>query len=245
MALWGKKEEELPEILRGKKPEEIVQALSDAEKIRTDKEAADAARAEAERKATEAQTALEQAQTKLRELEAGAGKQTTTPETSEPASPWIDPDKYVAEQTQGIKNTALMSGMLTAKMYFQQQLSQRDSKIFKKYEKEVDQTVGTFVPEQRVMPQSWFNAFLYVKGLHEGEISKAEREGSDFFSETPSRSVNEPPVAPDKLTAEEEMVCRTMHWDPKKYLEQKKNGAMAQSDKGAYAHFTIPERKRA
>jgi hypothetical protein len=142
-----------------------------------------------------------------------------------------------------LANVALASGMMTAKMYFEQNLSARDRRIFKKYEKEVEQGVNTFVPDARVMPQSWMNIFLWVKGAHESDIRKAESENPDsFFSETPSRGAPEEPAPEEKLTAEEEEVCRKFHYDPKRYLETRRQAALKGSARGMFATYSVPQR---
>jgi hypothetical protein len=91
------------------------------------------------------------------------------------------------------------------------------------------------------MPQNWHTAFVYVKGLHEQDISKMEAENTPFFSEAGSRGApTEPAPAEEKLTPEEEEACETFHWDKAGYLKQKKLGSMHQSEKGAYARFPVP-----
>jgi len=140
---------------------------------------------------------------------------------------------------QGVAGVALQSGMMTAEMYFVQQLSGRDQKIYRKYKDEVVKTVNTFNVQTRVMPQSWFNAFIYVKGLHDLDIQKAESSSTDFFSETPSRGEHheEPPA--DTLTDEEKAVCKAMHWSEEGYLKQKKQQVLMQSSKGSYARYPV------
>lgn len=245
MAFWNR--EELPPELSGKKPEEIVAALKEAETHAAAAKAAGEAKTAAETAAAAAKTEAERLAARVAELEAAATTTTTTTATTTettPASPWIDPEKFVQEQTAGITAVALHSGMMAAKMYFTQGLTPRDQKIFKKYEAEVEKGVNTFAPAARVMPQSWMNIFLYVKGLHDVDIHKAESDKADFFSEVPSRGAHDEPPPEDKLTEEEEQVCRVMHFDPKKYLEQKKQGATFGSGKGMYAKFSVPTVQR-
>jgi len=79
--------------------------------------------------------------------------------------------------------------------------------------------------------------------MHEADIARSEREGTDFYSEQGSRGGQPVPPPEDKLTAEEEEVCMTMHWDPAGYRRQKKQASLMQSDKGAYARYPVPERK--
>src|SRR5215472_3344693 len=48
----------------------------------------------------------------------------------------------------------------------------------------------------------------------------------------------------DKLTAEEEGVCRRFHWDPEGCLQRKKEMAVYHSVRGTYLHFPVPMRTR-
>jgi hypothetical protein len=235
--LWNR--EELPAELKDKKPDEILAALKEAENAKGVVQAANDAKTQAEAAAQQAKTEIEQMKARMVELEANQ-KLPDPPPPDEPASPWVDPEKFVAEQTKGVNQVALNAGLLAAKMYFLQNLPPRDQKIFKKYEKDVEAVVATFTPAARVMPQSWMNAFLYAKGMHEQDIRKAESESSDFFSETPSRGAHEEPAPADKLTPEEEETCRRFHYDPVKYLANKKAATVKQSEKGAYSSYAVP-----
>jgi hypothetical protein len=237
---FGRKDDEIPKELEGKTPEEIAAALNESADTKTKLQAAETARQTAEDAMRTQNTQFDEMKKKLAALEANTVPPPLDSDLDEPPSPWIDPAKFVADQTKGIANTALMSGMMTARMYFQQGLTGDDVKIFGKYQSEVDKIVGTFAPEQRVMPQSWFNAFLYVKGAHMGDIMKAKQDSTDFFSETASRSVNQEPPPADKLTADEEEVCKKFHYDPVKYLANKKRGETMQGEKGTYSRFAVP-----
>ncbi len=130
---------------------------------------------------------------------------------------------------------------MSAKMYATQQMSSRDAKIFRKYEKEVEQVVASYQPAAQVNPTSWLNALIYIKGLHDVDISKAESEKTDFFAESSSGGGNrDEPTPIDKLTAEEEEACDKFHWDKKGYLAQKKQMTLSQSEKGSYARYPVP-----
>jgi hypothetical protein len=250
MALWDKRfgntDDDLPPELRDKTPAQIAAALKKAAETEAALTAANTAKTAAETAAQAQQTEFQAMKDKLAALEANAQK---TPEqleaerlAAEPASPWVDPEKFVQDQTKNTTMLALQSGMLTAKLYFMQSLTPRDKKIFTKYEKEVEQNVNSMMPQQRVMPQTWFNMLLYVKGVHEQEIAKAEQSSTDFFSETPSRgqTPDAEQQSNEKLTAAEEETCRIFHYDPVKYLENKKKGQVLQAEKGAYSRYAVP-----
>ena len=95
------------------------------------------------------------------------------------------------------------------------------------------------------MPQSWFNMFMFVKGNHEQDIHKAESDKTDFFAETSSRTGgHDEPPPDDKLTPDEEETCRVMHWDTKGYLERKKAGLLAATEKGSKLSYGVPKRSQ-
>jgi hypothetical protein len=239
--LWGKKDEELPEALRGKTPEQIADALNKAAQLEQQVTDLTSAKTTAETTVTQLRSEFDTVKSKLDEMEANAQPK-TPPTVNEPPSIWTDPQAYVQDQTKDTQNIALMSGMMSAKMYARQGLGERDAKIWRKYEKEIDGTMNGFTPQQKVLPQSWLLALTLVKGQHEQEIAQAERDGNDFFSEGPSRGAAPPPPTEDKLTPEEEEACRTFHWDPKGYLARKKQMRVNQSEKGGYASFPVPQR---
>jgi hypothetical protein len=236
--LWGKKDDELPEELRGLTPEQLAAAVKKAKELEQSVNALTTSKTELEQRAATQATEFEQMKIKMAELEANTPPE-PPPNREEPATIWSDPSKFVADATKPVQDIALMSGMMSARMYAQQGLSDRDRKIFKKYEKEIETTMNGFAPQQRVMPQSWLLALTLAKGNHEQEISQAEAQGNDFFSEGASRGTPPPPTTEEKLTPEEQEACRVFHWDEKRYLQQKKNQAIRQSDKGSYAHYGV------
>ena len=237
--LWDRRnDDELPEELRGKKPNEIAAEMRKAKELETKLAVEEQARRETEAKLTATTTEFDTIKAKLADVEARLTPPPPEPALEEPASPWIDPHKFVQEQTKPVADVALQAGVMSAKLYFSQGLTARDQKIFRKYEKEVDAMINTFQPQARVYPQSWMNAFLYVKGLHDMDIANAEKDKTDYFSETPSRGSSPEPAPEDKLTPDEEETCRVMRWDPKGYLEQKKRRTVSASSKGEYARFS-------
>lgn len=245
MAFWNRSidSKDLPESMREKRPEEIVAMLSKYEEMEKAIAEEKKRREEIEQKQTERQSEFDQMKGKLAELEARQPPppSETPPPPEEPPSPWMDPHGFVRNEMKPLANVALTSGMMTAKMYFEQGLRDRDRRIFKKYEDEVVKGVNTFAPEARVMPQSWFNMFMFVKGSHEDDIRKAETEDpSSFFSEMPSRGESPEPVVEDRLTPEEEEVCRKFHYDPKRYLEARKQAQIKGGAKGMFATYTVP-----
>jgi hypothetical protein len=241
---WGQRfdeDEEVPDELRGKSPREVAKALKDAKDAQKKADDAETARAAAAAERDTQKTEIEKMRARMTELEANQKPVEQQQQQEEEApSPWIDPEKFVDSRMTGLTAVALSSGMMTAEIYFKQNLNPRDVKIYNKYKDEVVKGVNTFSPQQRVMPQSWMNMFIYVKGLHDQEIQKAESSSTDFFSEPGSRGASHEDEPEEKLSAEEEEVCRKFHYDPKTYLERKKTAALSQSSKGAYARYPVP-----
>jgi hypothetical protein len=236
--LWGKKDEELPEALRGKTPEQVAAALAKISELEATVNNISTERDNFKTQLTTQQTEFEQVKTKMAELEANQ-KPPEKPTDEGPASIWTNPDEYIKGKTKDIENAALLSGTMTAKLYAKQGLSARDQKIWTKYEKEIDQVMNGFQPQQRILPQSWLMALTLTKGNHEAEISAAERSGTDFFAEGGGGGKPNDPPPEDKLTPEEEETCRVFKWDPKRYLAQKKKMSVAVGEKGGYAHFGV------
>jgi hypothetical protein len=183
-------------------------------------------------------------QQRLQQMEQVSQQQAQTPPLpSDTDSIWSDPDKYIENKLNQATLPSLYSGMLTAKMYAVNQLGPRDKKIFTKYEKEIDKMSESLTPQQRVLPQSWLMLLTMVKGQHDQEIATAESSRTDFFAESGHTGVEPPPAEPlpNKLTEDEETVCRVMHWDRDGYLKQKKAAQLRQSDRGGYMHFGTEE----
>lgn len=248
---------DIPPELRDKKPEDIVKALKEAQKMSEDFEASKTKTTELEGKLTTQANEFEAMKQKLASIEAGGGNGGGGGNNGggngggdngggggdDPPSVWTDPEKFVDSRIQGTALVALQSGRMVARMSFEQSLGDRDRKIFKKYADEIEKGVLTFAPAAQVMPQSYMNMFFHTKGLHENDIRKAEQEKTDFFAEPVTRggAPNDGDGGDVKLSPEEEETCRVMHFDPVKYLENKKNITVSQSSKGAYANFKVPK----
>ena len=244
MAFW-KRDEELPPALRGKSPEEIAAALAKLDELQATNADLLIMKTTLETDLNTQKTELQKTQERLAALEANPhdDKPSVNPnDPPEPTSPWVDPAKFVAEQTLPAQAAAFGAARMAARITFKDGLSARDRAIFGKFEKEVEQVVNSYGPMQQGMVQNWNISFHYVKGLHEQEIAKMGQESSTFFSEPASRGPAPDPVPVDKLTPEEEEVCRTFHWDPVGYLKRKKEATLHQTSQGASMHFTVPER---
>src|SRR5437868_9097628 len=121
MVMWGKKDDELPEALRGKTPEQIAEALRKATEFEQSVTSLTASKTDLETKLSTQQSEMEQLRTKMTELEANQ-KPPERHVEEEPTSIWTDPQKFVNEQLRPTQDVALMSGMMSAKLYARQGL---------------------------------------------------------------------------------------------------------------------------
>ena len=249
MPLWNR--DELPAELRDKKPQEILDALNRLKELESKTLDHEKEKTDWETKFQNQQTEFDQTRQRLQEMEQNAAREQAQPymqqpqQPQEPTSMWTDPARYINEQTLGTQLWTVNANKGVARIEFRESLAPRDRRIFQKYLNEVEQAVNGMTPlSVQGTPQAWSTAFNYIKGVHDQEISKAESEGTQFFSEPASRGGEvQPPPPEDKLTAEEEEACRTFHWDPKGYLQRKKEAHIYQSEKGSYARYPVPPRK--
>lgn len=230
MAFWNR--EEVPDELKGIDPKEIAAQLKKAKELEDKLTVALADKTKSDEQLATLQAQLTTNEQKMQELEAKLNNPPPPPRKegeNEPTSIFADPDRFVDERTAGVRNAALLSGVMSAKMYARQELNARDQRIFKKYEGELDKIVSSYPPESRINPQIWHNALKYIKGEHMDDIRKAESEGGEFFGEISSpgtqRTTGEGEGGEVKLTDEENEVCEKFHWDKAKYLDNKKKAS--------------------
>lgn len=238
---WNRvRDEELPEELRDKTPEEIAAALKKAKDLETQVAALTTDKTTLETNVTQLTDSVNQTRNRIAELEA-RGRQPNPP--APPAGPTAVPsiwDDETAAMQHHINNrvapmeTAVVNtGMLTAKMYAQQQLQQasltdknyKDApKIFRKYESEIDAIIAKEHPSRQIIPATWINAFIYVRGLHLPDILDAATKGDGTFFAEPGGGAPPPPAAPpaDTLSERELQIAGRMRLTPAQYLEQKK-----------------------
>ena len=134
MAFWNRSidSKDLPESLRDKSPEELAAMLAKYDEMQQAVTEEKKKREELEQKASAAQSEFDQVKGRLAELESRQQpppQQEPPPAPEEPPSPWIDPSGFVRNEMKNVANVALVSGMMTARMYFEQNLSQSDRKI--------------------------------------------------------------------------------------------------------------------
>lgn len=240
---WNRvRDDELPEELKGKTPAEIAQALKDAAALKTQVDALAADKTRLEGEVATVNNSFTETKNRLQALEEAARRPATPPATppGTPAAPpsiWDDEEAAMGQRINNrvapIESAVVNTGLLTAKMYAEQQLQRaqfsdpkfKDAiKIFHKYEGEIDRIVGQEPPARQILPQTWVNAFIYVRGLHSTEIVDAATKGDNTFFAEVGGSTPPPPPTPqeDKLTDKELQIAQRMRLTPAQYLEQKK-----------------------
>ena len=233
MSRWfQKKEEELPEKLRGKTEEELVKALDDAI---AHKAALDTAVAEGTATKTElatAKTEIETIKAKMAELE-----QRQTPqrrESDQPAGPksvFENEDEAFAQRTAPLNARVTMAGSLAARMTCKEAIengnnSRVELRIWNKYANEVNTLMSKENPDRQIDPRAWFNAFIYVKGMHSAELLEAAAKKTDVFAEGGAQGggegLKDQNEKRDELSPAEIEIAKKFKMTPEKYLERKK-----------------------
>ena len=226
------KDDEVPDKLKGKTPQEIAKALEDAEELKAKHMELEAAAATKDQELTATRSEFEATKQKLQEIEANRNRQAESePRRGGPTSVLVDEDKAFAERVGPVAMVALQSGMLAAKQEARRQveIKSRDPKnkndlgIFLRYEAEIEDLMSKEAPERKIIPQVWLNAFTYIKGIHVNDIIASVQKGEAFGLEGGSTS-QAPPTEQndDKLSPEELRVASKMRVSPENYLKQKK-----------------------
>ena len=250
---WNRND--LPAELKDRKPEEIVEALKKLDQLESRSKEFETTKTELENQLNTQKGEYETVRQKLHDMEAGVQQAQQQwqqwqqqQQQGEPPNIWSNPEQYIQDRIQqnigGTQVVALGAARMGAALHFENSLSPRDKKIYKKYAKEVEQAINAYQPAAQGQPQNWYVAFNLIKGLHEQEIGKMEADSTPFFAEPGSRGAEPPPPPEDKLTADEEDIVRRMHWDPAGYLKQRQQMTTHTAEKGAYAKFPVPMRTR-
>ena len=229
MSRWfQKKEEELPEKLRGKTEEDLVKAMEEAEALRASAAEKDAEVARLRESQTSQQTEFEAVKAKLAELEANAAP-TWNEEPKGPASVFVNEEQAFIDRTSGLRQQIAQSGALTARLTAREAVQnsttgRTDMRIWDKYANEINTLMSREAPDRQIDPRSWANAFIYVKGLHFSDLLDAQANKKDIFAEpaTSSGTVPETEKQEDKLTDQELEIAKKFKMTPEKYLERKK-----------------------
>lgn len=247
MAFWN--QNKLPAEYRNKTEDEIAAMLAagataqtDAQRLKTEKEAAEAAKTQLESQANAGRDAVERLK-KLREAglvdddgnpvtrQEGGHRETNTQGPPSEAEWLTNPNdafqRANATTAAVAMHGAIMSARLLAEQFIQRQ-GPVERRLWDKYSAEIQKGVDGLSPEMKILPQTWINQFTFVKGMHLSDVVKeAQGSGDAFFSETAQSTGGGLPGGNeeknDKLTPEEEKVARRMGRTPEQYLAAKKN----------------------
>jgi chromosome segregation ATPase len=225
MNIWGKKDEELPESLRGLTHEQLAETLANANKAKQLEEDLAARTQELNAVRTEA----DQIKDRLNRLEANPQPERRETPTTQRTSFVEDEDRAFQERFDErgapIAAIAFQAGAATAKLDALRQVQSMKPayyKLWQKYENEIAEIVKNQPAVNQINPQTWLNAFTFVRGNHAEELA-GDKE-NPFFSEpvTGNGSGHEEPNKPEKLTEQEMKICKKMRITPEKYIQQKK-----------------------
>lgn len=229
---WGKKDDELPEALRGKTPEQVATELAEAAALK-------AKLVDLETKQTEQNAKFETFSTTMTQmnenLTAIAGRlpqpKVEKTEENEMADFITNPDLAFAQRASGLYGLQMQTAAVIGRNSAVERAKRRqqngkgniDGTLFEKFGEEIDNLAKSVPAAQLANPDTWDHLFYNVKGRHSDEIASHNREHKgDFFVEPTTTSTPSGDVSGDKLTPAEEKIAAKMGVAPEKYLEQKK-----------------------
>lgn len=238
MSRWfQKKEEELPEKLRGKSEEDLVKALEEAEALKASLTTKDTELASLKTTSEAQRTELDGVKAKLTELEANANnprRRASDGENSNvgPASVFVNEEQAFLDRTAPLRAQVAQAGSLSARMTAREAVQNAkegrvEIRIWDKYANEINTLMAHEHPDRQIDPRAWANAFIYVKGLHMGEILDAKDKKSEFFAESGTTGggggmQTDDKGEKDQLSPQELEIAKKFKMTPEKYLERKK-----------------------
>jgi malonyl CoA-acyl carrier protein transacylase len=194
---WGnRKDEDLPESLKGKTPEQIAFELEEAKKLkeRLDKqEAKDAERDTMFQSFATSQQTLVDTLKAVNERVPAVVKPVVNNDQHEPASFITDPDLAFNERVGPLAAITMQTAAITAKQeaqraFFRKQATEKnniDGTLFERFESEILEMAKNCTPAQLANPMTWAHLYFNVKGRHADEIVANPKS---FFTEDAKRS---------------------------------------------------------
>src|ERR1700722_11398013 len=193
---WGnRKEEDLPESLKGKTPDQIAFELEEAKKLkeRLDKqEAKDAERDTMFQSFASTQTQLADTLKAINERTTPPPPRTET-NNNEPASFITDPDLAFNQRLGPLAAITMQTAAITAKQEAQRAFARKqsteknnqDATLFERFEGEILEMAKTCTPAQLANSATWSHLYYNVKGRHTDEILSNPKS---FFVENSTRT---------------------------------------------------------
>lgn len=232
---WGKKDEELPDRLKGKTPEQVAQELeaSDALKVKV---------TELETENAQARSRFESFSTEMNGKFDTLMSRIPEPKKADPQAPAdfiLDPDRAFAERAAPLAGLTLQTAAVVARQAAMQKMQGRqkslknniDGLLFEKFGDEIDAMSKSVPATQLANPETWEHLFFNVKGRHTDDIVGSVRDGkNDFFVEGAKPGTGTGDEQPDKLNAQELRICEKMGLKPDAYLAQKKKMVLGVPD---------------
>lgn len=227
MPWGGRKEEELPERLKGKSPEQVLAELEAADKLQAKLAEREAKDAERDGQLVSMNETLGGLRDSLKAINERTPVSTRTIENNEPASFITDPDQAFAERAAPLTALVMQSATIAAKgealrAFQRKQATEKnniDGVLFERFEGEILEIAKTCSAQQLANPATWAHLFYNVKGRHTDEIVSNPKA---FFTEDATRHVNTDKPADDTLTEQELAIAKKMGVKPENYLANKK-----------------------
>jgi hypothetical protein len=231
-----KKKGTVPKELEGKTDDDVLALLSEAQK---DKEARVAAENKAKEQDTvvaNIQTEFERVKARLVAAEANNNRQAPKGDDKEPADFVTEPDRAFAERVTPLANITLQTAAVTARMLAQQQLNNMDSekktmdgRLFAMWSGEIEQEAKKYQTVQLGNVNAWLGIFYYLKGLHADELRdpEARKKKYNFLESAASTLASQgnddkkDKPAFDQLTDAEKHVADKMGVKYEDYLKRK------------------------
>jgi hypothetical protein len=240
MAKWFQtRKEDLPENIRELEPDKLSKAVKDAEEWGTELVGAreklkdyDTLKAKADG-ADAQKTELDTVKARLAELEGNQDTDRNKDSNRQkgPASVFVNEDEAFNARLAPILGAVTQTGALAARATAREAIQNAERghvelKIWNKYQGEINTLMAKENPTNQINPNSWVNAFIYVKGLHVSELMDHASKKTDVFAEVGSQSGNmgggNDESDKDKLSPQELDIAKKFKMTPEKYLERKK-----------------------
>src|SRR5438445_4543164 len=232
-----KKEEELPEELRGKTAEEIAASVKEAVELKAKVTKLEDERSQEKVVVTGLQSEFNAMKERLAaaELKANPPK----PRVEEEVANFVeDPDKAFSQRVAPVATIAIQGAAQTARIIAQQQLDNMDlgsngktmdGRLFRVWSNEIDQQATKYQAIQLGDPKAWLGIFYYIKGLRADELRDPEERKKKYnFLEPANTNITPPPDGKKKddveaLTDQEKHVADRMKVSYENYAKRKKS----------------------